>query len=161
VKCRFSTPVQNGTGAQISFCNMGTVSFHWTKSGRGMTLTLHPLLVSRSRKIKTIYLLSLWTVRHVQSLNACKKLHCTFTNIRFHIKPYSIPSIQYTVYPSGKTDRTSKRRTYIEADGQREKCKEAFPGKCEMRLGVFHSHTHRHPRKRSSSLFSDLLNVRC
>jgi len=33
-----------------AFCTMGTGSFLWVKSGRGMSLSPHPLLVTWSRK---------------------------------------------------------------------------------------------------------------
>jgi len=42
---RFYAPVQTGTGAHPAFCTMGTGSFQGVKSGRGVTLTPHPLLV--------------------------------------------------------------------------------------------------------------------
>jgi hypothetical protein len=42
---RFSTPVQTGPGAHPASCTMGTGSFPGVKSGPGVTLTPHPLLV--------------------------------------------------------------------------------------------------------------------
>jgi len=45
VGARFSAPVQTGPGAHPAFCTMGTGSFPRVKSGRGVTLTPHPLLV--------------------------------------------------------------------------------------------------------------------
>ena len=42
---RFSAPVQTGPGAHPASCTMGTSSFPGIKSGRGVTLTPHPLLV--------------------------------------------------------------------------------------------------------------------
>ena len=42
---RFSAPVQTGPGTHPASCTMGTGSFPGVKSGRGMTLTPHPLLV--------------------------------------------------------------------------------------------------------------------
>ena len=45
---RFSAPVQTGPGAHPASCTMGTGSFLWVKSGRGVTLTPHPLPVPRS-----------------------------------------------------------------------------------------------------------------
>ena len=42
---RFSAPVQTGPGACLASCTMGTGSFPGVKSGRGVTLTPHPLLV--------------------------------------------------------------------------------------------------------------------
>ena len=75
---KFSTPVQTGPGAHPASCTMGTVSFPRVKSGRGVTLTPHPLLVPWSRKGRAIPLLSLWAVRPVQSLSACTRVHFTF-----------------------------------------------------------------------------------
>ena len=45
--------------------------FPGVNSGRGMTLTTHPLLVPWSRKSRAIPLLPLWAIRHAQSLSAC------------------------------------------------------------------------------------------
>ena len=42
---RFSAPVQTGPGAHPASCTMGTGSFPGVKSGRGVTLTPHLLLV--------------------------------------------------------------------------------------------------------------------
>jgi len=41
----FSTPVQTGPGAHLASCTTGTGSFPEVKSGRGVTLTPHPILV--------------------------------------------------------------------------------------------------------------------
>ena len=57
---------------------MGTASFPGVKSGRSVTLTLHLLLVPWLRKSRTIPLLPLWSVRSVQSLSACTRLHFAF-----------------------------------------------------------------------------------
>ena len=58
---------------------MGAWSFPGVKRDRGVTLTLHPLLVPWSRKSRAIPLLPLWAVRPVQSLSACRRVHFTFT----------------------------------------------------------------------------------
>ena len=42
---RFSAPVQTGPGAHPASCTMDTGSFPGVKSGRGVTLTPHPLLL--------------------------------------------------------------------------------------------------------------------
>jgi hypothetical protein len=42
---RFSTPVQTGPEAHPASCTTVTRSFLGVKSGRGVTLTPHPLLV--------------------------------------------------------------------------------------------------------------------
>ena len=75
---RFSAPVQIGPGAHPASRTVGTASFPGVKSGRGVTLTPHPLLVPWSRKGRAIPLLPLWAVRPVQSLSACTGVHFTF-----------------------------------------------------------------------------------
>jgi hypothetical protein len=77
---RLSAPVQTGPGAHPSFCTMGTGSFPGVKSGRGVTLTPHPLVVPWSRESRAI-LLPLWAVRPVQSLSACTRVHFTFLSL--------------------------------------------------------------------------------
>jgi len=59
-------------------CTMGAGSFPELKSGRGVTLTPHPLLVSWSRKSRATPLLTLWAVRPVPSLSVCTRVHFTF-----------------------------------------------------------------------------------
>ena len=56
---RFSAPVQTGREAHPASCTMGTGSFPGVKSGRGVRLTRHPLLVPRSRKGRAIPLFPL------------------------------------------------------------------------------------------------------
>ena len=77
-------PVQTGPGTHPASCTMGTGSFPGVKSGRGVTPTPHPLLVSWSRKSRAIPLLPLWVVRSVQSLSACTRVHFTF----FYLQVY-------------------------------------------------------------------------
>jgi hypothetical protein len=46
--------VQTGSGAHPASCTVGTGgSFRWGKSGRGVMLTTHPLLVQRLRKSRS------------------------------------------------------------------------------------------------------------
>jgi len=45
VGTRFSALVQTGPGAHPASCTMGTASFPRVKSGWGVRLTHHPLLV--------------------------------------------------------------------------------------------------------------------
>jgi hypothetical protein len=45
VGARFSAPVETGPGAHPASCIMGTWTFPGVKSGWGVTLTPHPLLV--------------------------------------------------------------------------------------------------------------------
>jgi hypothetical protein len=58
VGARFSAPVQTGTGAHPACCTMGTGPFPGVESGRGVTLTPHPLLVPRSKNRVELYLYS-------------------------------------------------------------------------------------------------------
>jgi len=67
---RFS--VQTSPESHRISWTMGTESFPGVNSGRGVTLTPKPLLVPWSRKSRAILLLSLWDVRPVQSLSACR-----------------------------------------------------------------------------------------
>jgi len=55
--------------------------FPGVKSGRGVKLTPHPILVPWSRKSRAIPLLPLWAVQPVQSLSACtvqQYLYCPY-----------------------------------------------------------------------------------
>jgi hypothetical protein len=72
-------PVQTGPGAHPASCTMDTGSFPGVKSGRGVTLTPHPLLVLWSWKSRAIPLLPRWAVQPVQSLSACTRVTFTFT----------------------------------------------------------------------------------
>ena len=89
---RFSAPGQSGPGAHKASCTMGTGTFPGVKSGRGVTLTPHPLLVSWSRKSRYIPLLTLWAVRPVQSLSACTRVHftCTLPTVNFTFEKKSV-----------------------------------------------------------------------
>jgi len=70
---RFSAPVQTSPVARPASCTMCTGSFPGVKSGRGVTLTPHPLLEPWSRKNTFRPLLPLWAVWPVQSLSAWYK----------------------------------------------------------------------------------------
>ena len=83
---RIYAPVHTGPGAHPASCTMGTWSFRGVKSGRGVTLTPHPLLVPWSWKGRAIPLLPLWAVRPVQSLSACTGVTFTFFNIHLNSK---------------------------------------------------------------------------
>ena len=85
VGARFSAPVLIGPGAHPASRMMCTGSFPGVKSGRGVTLTPHHLLVPWSWKGKAIPLLHLWAVRPVQSLSACTRVTFTFTLTRLHL----------------------------------------------------------------------------
>jgi len=73
----FSAPVQTGPAAHPASCTMGTGFFSGVKSGRGVTVSPHPLLVP-SRKSRPNPLLPLWVKRPVQNLSACTRVQYTF-----------------------------------------------------------------------------------
>ena len=77
VWARFSAPVLTDSGAHPASCTMCTGSFPEVKSGRGLTLTPHCLLVPWSWKGRVIPPLPLKAVRPVQSLSACTGVHFT------------------------------------------------------------------------------------
>ena len=81
---RLSASVQTGPGAHPASCTMGTGSFTRVKSGRGVTLTPHPLLAPWSWKSRVIPLLPLWAVEPVQSLSACARVHFTLISVYVH-----------------------------------------------------------------------------
>jgi len=76
---RFSVPVQTGPGAHPASSTMCTGSLPGVKSGQGVTLTPHPLLVPWPWKSIAISLLPLWAVRPVQCFTACTRVHFTFS----------------------------------------------------------------------------------
>ena len=92
---RFSAPVQTGPGAHPASCSMGTGSFSRVKSGRGVTLTPHPLLVPCSWKGRAIPLLPLWAVRPVQSLSACTKMHFTYLYVHSGLLVYTVLGLKH------------------------------------------------------------------
>jgi len=96
VRARLSVPVQTVPEAHPASCTIDTESFLGVKSGWGVKLTRHPLLVPWSRKSKYIPLLPLWAVRPVQSLSTCTKVHLTF--------------LPFTDDPGSKTDQRCVRR---------------------------------------------------
>jgi hypothetical protein len=58
VEARYYVPVQTGPGVHPASCTMGTGSFPGVKSGRGVTLTPHPLLVLIGHERVELYLYS-------------------------------------------------------------------------------------------------------
>ena len=113
VGSRFSAPVQTGPGAQPASCTMGTGSFPEIKSGRGVTLTSHPILVPWLWKSRAILLLPLWFVRPVQSLSACTRVH--------FILPYpSIISHNYRVIYKSLRDFWTRLRNNQDRHGRKE-----------------------------------------
>ena len=89
VEARFSAPVQTGPGAQPASCTMGTGSFPGVKSGRGVTLTPYPLLVSWSRKRRAIPLLPLRAVRPIQCLYEGALYLFFISYVLMFLNPYS------------------------------------------------------------------------
>jgi hypothetical protein len=93
---KFFALVQTGLGAHPASCTMGTGSFPGVKSGRGVTLTLHPLLVPWSRKSKFVPLLPLWAVRPVQSLSACTDPQCLH-RASVPVQRFTLPLLYFNV----------------------------------------------------------------
>jgi len=104
---RFSAPVQTGPGAHSASCTRGSGSFLGVKSGRGVTLNPHPLLVPWSRKRRTIPLLPLWVVRPVQSLSACTvQLYLYSPYVPYGLYRASVP-VQYSYTSTPPMYRTA------------------------------------------------------
>ena len=102
MEAKFSAPDQAGPGAHQATCTLGTGFFPGVNSGRGVTLTSHPLLVPWSRKSRAIPLLPLWAVRPIQSLSACVKMHFTLpylTYLRANLPSGLFPSVLPTKTP--------------------------------------------------------------
>jgi len=85
VGARISTPVQTGPGAYPASCTMGTGPFPGIKSGRGVMLTPHSLLVPWSRKGRAIPLLPLWAVRPVEPQCLYKCALFLYTLVRMQV----------------------------------------------------------------------------
>jgi len=83
-------------GAHPASYKMGTGSLPGFKSGWGVTLSPHPLLVPWSWKSRAIPLFPLWSVRPVQSLSACTR-DVLYLTCNFQLK---IEKRTYTVYKS-------------------------------------------------------------
>jgi len=72
-------------------CTMGTGYYPGVKSGRGMTLTPHPLLVQWTRKSRTVPLLPIWTTRPV-SFSQC--LYNSALYIYLTLLPFTRTKVQ-------------------------------------------------------------------
>jgi len=90
-------PSMTGPGAHPASCTMGTGSFPGEKSGRGVTLSPHPILVPWSRKSRAIPLLPLWIVglyRASVPVQRCS-LYITLHNPSFSLfinhAPFNVP----------------------------------------------------------------------
>ena len=91
-----------GLRAHPASCTMGTGSLPGIKSGWGLTLTPHPLLVPWSWKGRTIPLLPLWAVRPVQSLSARTMVHFTLPQCLYNGALYLTFSFAATNGGQGK-----------------------------------------------------------
>jgi len=85
-EARFSAPVQTGPGAHTASCTMATGSFPGVKSGRGVTLTPHPLPLLWSR-IEYSY-----TSTPRMGRTACTEPQCLYKGAHYH----------FTVPPGGQ-----------------------------------------------------------
>ena len=96
---------------------MGTGSFPGVKSGRGVSLTPHPLLLPWSRKSRVISLPQ-WSVRPVQSLSACTvELYLYSPYGPYGLYRASVP-VQYSYTstpPMGRTACTDPQCLYSRA----------------------------------------------
>ena len=91
--------------AQPASCTMGTGSFPRVKSGPGLTLTPHPLLMPWSRKSRYIPLHPLWAVRPVQSLSTCTRVHFDYF-FKYNITKFKFMSTEW-IYVFGTHLRTN------------------------------------------------------
>jgi len=78
VGARFSAPVQTGPGGPPRLLYNRYRVFPRGKERAGREADPSTLLVPWSRKSRAIPLLPLWTVRPVQILSACTRVHFTF-----------------------------------------------------------------------------------
>ena len=76
-RCQIFRTCPNRTWGPPSLLYNGYRVFPGVKSGRGVTLTPHPLLVPWSRKGRAIPLHPLLAIRPVQSLSVCTRVHFT------------------------------------------------------------------------------------
>jgi len=94
VEARFPRLSRPALQPHPASCTIGTGSFPGVKSGQGVTLTPHPLLVSWSRKIRAVPLLPLWAVRTVKRLSACTRVHFTFFTCLLHYLLHNSESLR-------------------------------------------------------------------
>jgi len=115
VGARFSVPVQTRPGVYPASYAKGTGFFPGVKSGQGLTLTPHPLLVPWPRRSRAIPLLPLCAVRPVQSLSACTvQLYLYSPYMPYGLYRTSVP-VQYSYTstpPIGSTACTETQCLY-------------------------------------------------
>jgi hypothetical protein len=97
---KFFAPVPTCPGAHPAYCTMGTRSFTGVKSGRGLTLTPHPLLVHWSWKSGAIPLLPFMSRTTVQIAGQVRKISSPLTGIRSPDRPVCSQSLYRLSYPS-------------------------------------------------------------
>ena len=118
VGVRFSAQVHTGPGAHPASCTMGTGFFPGVKSGRGVTLTPHPLLVTWSRKVRGKPPFPLCTVLPLQSLSACRvQLYLNSSYRSYRLYRASVP-VEYSYTstpPMGSTVFTEPQCLYSTA----------------------------------------------
>jgi hypothetical protein len=102
-------------GAHPASCTMGTGAFPGVKSGRGVTLTPHPLLVPWSWKGRAIPLLLLWAIRPVQILSACTMVQFTIL-LQDYGTRYKIHSLH------GRTFYITLQQSVLKRSGDAVQC---------------------------------------
>ena len=110
VGSRFSAPVQTGPGAHPASCTTGTGSFPGVKSGRGVTLTPHPLLVPLVMKEYS------YTSIPPMGRTACTEPQCLYLGtIYLYFYQYldleTVLTLRYCV--AGMTGSTGFRRDFL------------------------------------------------
>ena len=96
VRERFSAPVQTGPGVHPASCTMGTESFPGVKSGRGVTLTLHPLVSAVVMKGQS------YTSTPPMGCTACTEPQCLYKGAFYLYLTY--PHVHCSVYDVEDTD---------------------------------------------------------
>ena len=84
VGARFFATVQTGPGAHPASCTMGTESFPGVNSGRGVTLTPHPILVPLVMKESS------YTSTPPMGRTACTEHQCLFKGALYRLTIQSL-----------------------------------------------------------------------
>jgi hypothetical protein len=95
---KFSVPVQTGPGAHPVSCTMGTGSFPGIKCGRGVLLTIHPLLEPTSWKIRATPLPTLGHNRACNGVTLPYYCHWVSTQLQLTSISYHIISYHHIIY---------------------------------------------------------------
>jgi hypothetical protein len=107
MEARFSVPVQTGPVAHPASCIIGTGSFPGVKSGWGVTLTPHPLLVPLVMKEWS------YTSTPPMGRTACTEPQCLYKGALYHMIWY-ICYLQLVWQPVAVVQYTFKHKQYIE-----------------------------------------------